>query len=68
MFKEENIKEGDKQGDIVEWEDNEKNKRSLVVPYGKLWVEGDNKPFSNDSRFHGPIPSSSVFGKLSFRV
>ena len=43
---------------------------SVTVPKGRLWVMGDNRPNSEDSRFHraddgnGSIPESAVVGKV----
>lgn len=34
-----------------------------VVPAGAVWLMGDNRPFSGDSRFFGPQPVSKVRGK-----
>ena len=33
------------------------------VPVGKIWVMGDNRTNSQDSRYFGPIDASSVFGR-----
>lgn len=35
----------------------------LVVPAGAVWLMGDNRPFSGDSRYFGPQPVSKVRGK-----
>jgi signal peptidase I len=35
----------------------------VVVPGGKLFVMGDNRSASQDSRFFGPIPVDDVVGK-----
>lgn len=37
-----------------------------TVPEGELWVMGDNRENSQDSRFFGAIPVSSVTGKAFF--
>lgn len=38
-----------------------------VVPAGHLWVMGDNRGDSSDSRVFGPIPTSSVVGRAFAR-
>ncbi|KAG5183572.1 mitochondrial inner membrane protease subunit 1 [Tribonema minus] len=35
----------------------------LVVPPGHLWLEGDNKAKSIDSRDYGPVPMALVTGR-----
>lgn len=35
----------------------------LVVPEGSVYVLGDNRPISLDSRFTGPVPLSAVLGR-----
>ncbi len=37
-----------------------------TVPKGELWVMGDNRTNSQDSRYFGSIPVSSVTGKAIF--
>ena len=39
-----------------------------VVPAEHLWVMGDNRPNSRDSRFFGAIPESLVIGRAFVRV
>jgi signal peptidase I len=39
----------------------------LKVPKGKLWVMGDNRPISEDSRMIGFIDENKVVGKVSLR-
>jgi len=41
---------------------------AVVVPPGKLWVMGDNRSNSADSRVFGPIPQSTVVGRAFARV
>lgn len=40
----------------------------LTIGSGQLFVCGDNRPNSEDSRAFGPINSSQIVGKLSFRI
>lgn len=40
----------------------------LVVPSGKLFVCGDNRPNSLDSRSFGPIDANDVVGRLGIRL
>ena len=40
----------------------------VVVPEGSLWVMGDNRSNSSDSRFFGPIRRSTVQGRTILRV
>ena len=35
--------------------------------HGLVWLEGDNTAFSRDSREFGPLPVSTVIGKVRFR-
>jgi len=35
----------------------------LTVPQGEIWVMGDNRPNSFDSRFFGTLPVSTVHGR-----
>jgi len=40
----------------------------VKVPSGRLWVMGDNRDESRDSRFFGPIPAAKVVGRTIWRV
>lgn len=40
----------------------------ITVGDGQVFVCGDNRPHSLDSRFFGTIPASDIVGKLSYRI
>jgi signal peptidase I len=40
----------------------------IKIPPGTLWVMGDNRGNSSDSRFFGPIPKKSVVGRTIVKV
>lgn len=40
----------------------------ITVPEGYLWVMGDNRNHSSDSRVIGCVPVENVIGKLKFRI
>lgn len=39
----------------------------ITVPSDHLFVMGDNRPHSSDSRDFGPIPIADIIGKVAFR-
>ncbi|KAJ6966213.1 hypothetical protein NC652_003940 [Populus alba x Populus x berolinensis] len=41
--------------------------RTIMVPKGHIWIQGDNMYASCDSRHYGPVPYGLVQGKLFFR-
>ena len=41
---------------------------AALVPAGTLWVMGDNRGDSEDSRAFGPIKRSKVVGRTVFRI
>lgn len=41
---------------------------AVVVPPGTVWVMGDNRANSADSRIFGPVPRSTVVGRAFARV
>ncbi len=42
--------------------------RNVVVPQGRVWLEGDNPSNSTDSRSYGPVPYALVKGRVFFKV
>lgn len=44
-----------------------KDGEATTVPDGMLFVMGDNRPRSSDSREFGPIPMESVIGQVFYR-
>jgi len=38
------------------------------IPAGEVYVMGDNRPDSCDSRYWGPIPESTIVGKVDMRI
>jgi signal peptidase I len=48
--------------------DDQTNMAPVTVPAGSVYVLGDDRPESNDSRAFGPVPVSSIVGKALFVV
>ncbi len=40
----------------------------IVVPRGHVWVNGDNLPYSRDSRRYGPVPMGLIQGRAVLKV
>lgn len=47
--------------------DNDRSDTEVVVGNGHVYVLGDNRPVSLDSRFFGPVPLTAISGRLVFR-
>lgn len=43
-------------------------RKYMIVPKGKVWIEGDNLPRSKDSRHYGPVPLGLIQGRVIARV
>ncbi|PNX77933.1 mitochondrial inner membrane protease subunit 1-like protein [Trifolium pratense] len=59
------------EGDRITYVSSPENSNKLetvVVPKGHVWVEGDNKYNSNDSRSFGAVPYGLIESKLFWRV
>lgn len=41
---------------------------SEVVPQGHVWLEGDNRQNSSDSRTYGPVPQALIRGRVLCRI
>eukprot|EP00252_Welwitschia_mirabilis_P027292 TRINITY_DN932_c0_g1_i2.p1 TRINITY_DN932_c0_g1~~TRINITY_DN932_c0_g1_i2.p1 ORF type:complete len:104 (-),score=20.98 TRINITY_DN932_c0_g1_i2:433-744(-) len=55
------------EGDVVQYVSNDSHARSVVVPKGHVWLQGDNTQKSNDSRNYGPVPYGLLQGRVLFR-
>ncbi|KAG7394476.1 IMP1 inner mitochondrial membrane peptidase-like [Phytophthora boehmeriae] len=38
------------------------------IPKGHVWLEGDNKHDSHDSRYYGPVPRALLQGRVLMRI
>ena len=52
---------------VIRVDESDKSNESNESNETKIWVEGDNKSASTDSRSWGALDSSEVIGKLIFR-
>jgi len=43
-------------------------KETVVIPKGKIWVEGDERFHSEDSNHFGPVPLGLVRSKIAFVI
>ncbi|PIA41510.1 hypothetical protein AQUCO_02200142v1 [Aquilegia coerulea] len=46
----------------------ESSTKTLLVPKGHVWVQGDNLYDSKDSRYFGPVPYGLLEGKVFYRI
>jgi signal peptidase I len=42
--------------------------QAFRIPAGDVYVMGDNRPESCDSRYWGPVPESTIVGKVDLRI
>ncbi|KAH9601956.1 hypothetical protein KSS87_017374 [Heliosperma pusillum] len=47
---------------------NSEQSKTVVVPKGHVWIQGDNINDSRDSRAFGPVPYGLLYGKVFWRV
>ena len=40
----------------------------MKIPENHVWIEGDNKSISFDSRNHGPLPIELIQGKIVYSL
>ncbi|KAH7847858.1 hypothetical protein Vadar_030991 [Vaccinium darrowii] len=59
--------EGDSVTYIVDPKNSDRRK-TVIVPKGCVWIEGDNMYNSNDSRMFGAVPYGLVQGKVFWRI
>jgi hypothetical protein len=45
-----------------------RGQQMIQVPDGHCWMEGDNLPWSKDSRDYGPVPLGLIKGKVVARI
>ena len=45
-----------------------RNLPEITIPEDYIFIVGDNRENSHDSRAFGPVPTSDIFGKLIFRL
>ena len=50
-------------GDTVDYKNEEKK-----IPEGHMWIEGDCKSQSLDSREYGPVPIGLMLGKVYWKI
>ncbi|KAF8115242.1 hypothetical protein N665_0029s0081 [Sinapis alba] len=57
------------EGDCVSFVvDKDESRRTILVPKGHVWVEGDYTHNSRDSRIFGPLPYGLILGRVLWRV
>ncbi|BAT89288.1 hypothetical protein LR48_Vigan08g002900 [Vigna angularis] len=52
----------------ISYPENNDKPQTVVVPKGSIWVEGDNKSNSRDSRKFGPVPYGLIDSKIFWRI
>jgi signal peptidase I len=62
------VVDGVAQNEPYVFEDNHDPFGPVVVPKGQLFVMGDHRSASSDSRYNGTIPESSVIGHAFVRI
>ncbi len=58
----------DKSGTYTIVPSSEQNYIDMVIPKDKIFVAGDNRPNSLDSRIFGPVNAQDIIGTLAYRI
>eukprot|EP00271_Cylindrocystis_brebissonii_P014916 TRINITY_DN36617_c0_g1_i1.p1 TRINITY_DN36617_c0_g1~~TRINITY_DN36617_c0_g1_i1.p1 ORF type:complete len:167 (-),score=18.83 TRINITY_DN36617_c0_g1_i1:310-810(-) len=56
------------EGSTVRVSEGHRLKRSITIPKGHVWLQGDNMANSTDSRHYGPVPYALIRGKVFYKI
>lgn len=54
--------------EIAEHCKNKLGMKEVIVPLGHVWIEGDNRENSGDSRYYGSIPQGLIMSRVVARI